>query len=874
MLFACTGSPGTAVTQDLASEEVGQDILQKADVTVEPDTVLDLGTDLKPLPDFKTEDVAVEQFSQCAPGEGCLGDPCSENADCLSGWCVEHLGDGVCSSFCQEECPAGWACKAVGSGPDVVSICVSDYANLCKPCLAAADCISPAGEDNACISYGDQGAFCGGLCQTAEDCPWGFSCIEADTVDGVKLTQCVADAGVCPCTDKSAALGLWTPCSVENQFGICTGKRVCTQEGLSACDAGVPVVEQCNGADDDCDGMTDEPLEVDGDFVNLCDDDNECTQDKCLGEEGCQQLSLTEGECKDGDACTVGDHCEEGECVGLPILCDDDNPCTDDMCDGLGGCTAAFNHVDCDDADPCTVGDVCKEGLCQGFAVACDCQSDADCLALEDGDKCNGTLYCDVTAPPFLCKVVSDTLVSCPDPDGPDSICKKSVCEPETGECLVAPDHEGFACDDADLCTVGDKCVLGACVPGVPVACNDGNLCTDDSCQPETGCTFEPNQEPCNDGDTCTTTDNCSGGACVGAGELECDDGNLCTDDLCQPAVGCVHSYNLAPCDDDNQCTTGDQCSGGKCQSSGILECEDGNPCTINSCLPAQGCAVQNADIACNDGDPCTLNDHCVEGLCVSGVAQQCDDGNVCTSDSCLADGSCLHEPLAGDCNDGNQCTAQDECVDGECKGITPLDCDDGNLCTTDGCSPAQGCVHTLNSNPCDDGDLCTTGDHCHLGECISSDTLACNDNNDCTDDSCLPQAGCTFAPNTDPCDDGSVCTQGDACANGWCKPGQYKDCNDGKLCTDDSCDPEQGCLNVDNNALCDDGDECTVGDICQDGVCIAGAPANCNDENQCTADSCDPLLGCLNLPLEAGCDDGDLCTEGDLCVDSACVIG
>ena len=39
---------------------------------------------------------------------------------------------------------------------------------------------------------------------------------------------------------------------------------------------------------------------------------------------------------------------------------------------------------------------------------------------------------------------------------------------------------------------------------------------------------------PCDDGDTCTLGDTCSEGACLAGPKLNCDDGNPCTEDVCQ----------------------------------------------------------------------------------------------------------------------------------------------------------------------------------------------------------------------------------------------------------------------------------------------------------------------------------------------------
>ena len=89
--------------------------------------------------------------------------------------------------------------------------------------------------------------------------------------------------------------------------------------------------------------------------------------------------------------------------------------------------------------------------------------------------------------------------------------------------------------------------------------CDDGNVCTDDSCDSGTGtCVNTDNTASCDDGDACTTADTCSAGSCVGGAPPNCDDANVCTDDSCDSGTGCVNTNNTAPCDDGAYCTDGD----------------------------------------------------------------------------------------------------------------------------------------------------------------------------------------------------------------------------------------------------------------------------------------------------------------------------
>ena len=759
------------------------------------------------------------QFLGCDPGEGCFMDKCSQNADCQSSWCVEHLGEGVCSMTCEEECPPGWVCRNVtGASPDIVWVCVSNHANLCKPCSSTTECKGAGGVDDLCIDYGDEGSFCGGQCTDDAGCPWGFSCLTTDTIDGISTLQCVADAGVCPCTGKSVDLALWTPCEVTSEFGTCPGKRICTGEGLLACDALEPAAETCNGLDDDCDGEADNPLLVEGDYINVCDDENDCTIDTCKGEVGCDYETLSEGECVDGDACTIGDHCEEGVCVGLPIACDDENPCTDDSCDGLGGCINEFNLEPCDDGDPCTVADQCDDGECLGFAIPCDCQSEEDCAALEDGDLCNGTLTCTTEELPYQCEVEAGTIVECLPVTGMNAPCLLNDCDPGTGECETLPANDGHPCDDEDACTVGDKCEAGVCVFGVPMLCNDGNHCTDDSCDSGLGCEFAPNAGPCSDDDVCTVGDGCADGQCVsGADELPCDDGNPCTAGACDTAVGCVHTADdQGLCDDGNACTTGDHCSLGNCVYAGGMDCDDDQLCTTDSCAPATGCVHSLNDVPCDDDSVCTTGDHCHLGQCIGAGVLVCEDKNACTNDSCNPLLGCEFEANDDPCDDGTECTVSDACAGGSCQPGVPLNCDDGNPCTANTCDSLQGCVTT-------------------------------------------PLAGA--------CDDGNACTEGESCAQAVCGGGAPVNCNDGEVCTTDTCDNLAGCLNVPNDLMCDDQSLCTDGDYCDTGVCAPGALVDCDDENPCTDDSCAALTGCGSTPV----DDGTPCGGVLICVAGVC---
>ena len=519
--------------------------------------------------------------------------------------------------------------------------------------------------------------------------------------------------------------------------------------------------------------------------------------------------------------------CKAGNCVGVPVdakvKCDDGNPCTDDLCNQDKGCfSQSTTNKGCDDGNACTKDDFCKDGNCLPGVKTCACNSNADCADKEDGDLCNGVLYCDKSAQPFTCQINPGTVVKCD--ISVNTTCQSNVCDPKIGKCGIVKSPDKLPCNgDDNVCTAGDACSNGVCTPGALLGCNDKNLCTTDSCDPKGGCVNTPVAGPCDDGDACTFLDTCTGGNCKGKAvdeKTKCDDGNDCTIDNCDPKNGCVNAaLDGKKCDDGNACSIGEACVKGKC---------DGG---TNVC-------------------GCTIDKDC----------EAKEDGNMCNG-TLFCDKS--KQPF--------QCNIQP-------NSLVNCDTSTDNFCKKTSCDPKTGkCGADVKADatPCDaDSSLCTTQDICTGGKCVVGKALPCDDLNPCTADSCHPTKGCEYTNQGGPCNaDDNACTVVDVCADGKCQPGKQKSCDDDEICTADSCSKADGsCTNKHLIQSCSDDNACTAGDNCgidpatKKYTCVSGKAVLCNDANPCTIDACDKVKGCSNTvsaDLTAACYSGAPETRG-----------
>ncbi len=576
-----------------------------------------------------------------------------------------------------------------------------------------------------------------------------------------------------------------------------------------------------------------------------CDDGNPCTLGVCRIDRNCQQQITAAAPCDDGDACTTDDACDDqGACAAGAYVALPTQACQSCSCDPTAGvsCTPLAAGMACDDGDCCSDSDVCQ---------ACDLATDEGC-----GDhamRCVGVL------------------IECDDEnDCTDDACLCS--ELDVATCVSSQAVDGSACvDNPNICTTGDTCLAGQCIPGDPLPIDDGNPCTEDYC--EKGIVYHDGlaSGQCDDGDECTKDDFCYFGNCTGGDTVICAVDPCASSASCVTGAGCVQSWLPAgaACDDGNPCTTADQCDSAHVCVAGVgIDCSDLNPCTVDACEPDSGdCTNEGAPAL--EGLPCVPDASCATaGLCQSGTCApvgegSCDDGNPCTTDTCDPATGCTFE--SGSATDGQACTLDDPCIDsavcdaGSCAATSLLNCDDGDLCTLNECIPGAGCQSAPDpsaavtttcqqANAIDDGACCCfaddpTGEH-SSGHVLDVGPLTAGTSLEC----CITPGfsdGCSDTAWFDVSTDGTAWSVGTSFATvSQSKPagGWESFCQTFAPATDFRY------VRGANDSCYVDHFSCTVG--CDAAECTGLLGEDCDDGNPCTVDSCDPVTGCDHLPI------------------------
>jgi hypothetical protein len=536
--------------------------------------------------------------------------------------------------------------------------------------------------------------------------------------------------------------GVGASCSAGQGACHAAGVMVCTPDGAGAvCNAQVllPALEVCDGADNDCDGATDE--------------DYQAVSTSC-GQGLCAATGVRS--CIDGqevDSCTPGKRAQADTlCDGLDEDCDgqtDEEFTPASVTCGVGACERSGSTS-------CLGGELitsCQEGspaaddtVCNGVDDDCNGETDEDFSV--SGTSC-GRGACAATG--TLSCVGGSQVDSC---TAGTPAANDSLCDGLDNDCDGAVDEEYTA--------HSTSCGTGACAATGTSSCVDGEeieSCTAGAAAPsDADC--DGVDDDCNgtvDEDFVPQPTSCGIGACSASGMSSCVQGQVqpnCTAGLPAPSD--------ADCDglDDDCSGQSDEdyvpqptsCGTGECAASGTSSCVGGveQPnCTAGTPAPSDAdcdgrdddCSGQSDEDYLPHATSCGIGDCSATGMssCVGGVEQQnCTVGQAAPDDadcdgrdddcsgavdedyvprvtSC-GTGACLESGLSS-CEDG---TEQDNCVEGE-----PAQTDESCDGVDDDCDGEQDEDHV--SVPTD----------CGEGACESSGLRSCV--NGAEQDSCAP---------------------------------------------------------------------------------------------------------------------------------------
>lgn len=392
--------------------------------------------------------------------------------------------------------------------------------------------------------------------------------------------DCLVDDGVA-CTRDRCDRVLGCVHETENSLcddGLfCNGVETCTRDGCAAISSCPPVAG--------CISVT-------------CDEEN----DRCV-------RTPDDARCDNEDACDGRETCDPqtGECTaGTPVLCDDENECTIDRCDPDDGCLSSprcLTDADCGD-DPCIVASCTEEGCCVAvdrcpptfgtcvfFTGQCD-PDDGTCLL---GHAPIGA-PCDTSTGSILCGA-----------NGCDGSCQEDGCV-RASTCGNEVDEPGEECEIGQFCVVSNQfcnpdctCPRATCTDGIRNGdesdvdcgglcacceaghdCFDYSDCCDEFCEDGECSTVLPIGSPCTDGVQCES------GVCV--------DGVCCNNDCFGTCIECNQPGSVGICADARPGTDPhEDCPGSTCNGAG----------GCSGTLPG--------------GAPCTSASQCASGVCFDG---------------------------------------------------------------------------------------------------------------------------------------------------------------------------------------------------------------------------------------------------------------
>jgi hypothetical protein len=405
-------------------------------------------------------------------------------------------------------------------------------------------------------------------CDGRVDAPDGKNLAVKGMTCGINVGQCKAGIVVGCDMSKTNCFESFGRAPAATAWWVCSSAA---PDPVTVC----PVAEQCNGFDDDCDGIVGNILvnerDIDGDHYLACTGCGATLAAGLLGCNDCNDLVSTvhpgATEICNGtdDACAGAgfvdgkDDCGQGANATKATCCGG-NGCRDTTTDYLfcGSCT-----------NNCTVTAATTSNEC--YSGACSCGSTG---------ACSGGLSCQGTAPAGMC--VAGNGSSC----SADAQCS-------SGHCV-----------DTHCCTVASCGTCKACTG------NGGTCANQPAGQPGNGCSAA--------GMVCDGSGGCKKGLGVMCGgNPECFNG-LCVDSYCCNSIcsGQCQACNVAG-------------------SLGMCVADTGSACGAQTCTPGAGGAVVTPIGMCASSGSCTQTPMapCIYTTCTGNACSA-----TCTRDSdCVA---------------------------------------------------------------------------------------------------------------------------------------------------------------------------------------------------------------------------------------------
>ena len=866
------------------------------------------------------------QCVMCEEGKACttnLGAPCKTGVtDCTTGApkCIDSgntsagttcgtnqvcNGTGTCVS-----CTAGQACT---TNPSVcrngVTSCVT----------GASTCVDGTPKPNTATCPGgpmcDGNGFCG-VCMADQSCTGNpTACKQGKTMCNGSATTCVDGAN----SAAGSSCGVGMVCNGSGACNACSAGQPCTgnpnacKNGVTSCATGTQTCVDGNnkvggtscGTNMVCDGNG---------TCATCTPNANCSTNPTACKTGIVNCSTGAPVCQDfgnrsaGTACGTNQVCDGNgtcsACTAGQVCTGNPNPCYSGVTSCMSGAPTCVDGAVKAAGTGCGVNQVCNangqctlctagqscatnpSSACKNGVTSCStgvqtCVDDTNKAA---GTSCGTNMVCNSSGSCVSCTAGAGC-------SGNPSACKNGVISCSTGApvCVDGTSNvmAGVSCGSNQVCdgmgfcgscTDGQSCSgnPGVCYNGVASCSTGSSMCVNGSakaagtsCGANMVCNGSGGCVSCTAGTSCTGNPNIciNGTTSCATGAMTCSDGSAkapgvsCgTNMVCNGAGSCV------------ACTAGQSCSGNPttCKtgmttcSTGAMTCIDGgNTAAGTNCGTNMVCNGAGMCVSCTAGGACTTNPSiCKNGTtsCSTGTQTCVDGGNKSAGTSCGTNMVCNGSGACVSCTAGQSCTGNPSiCKNGvySCMTGTMTCADGGNKPGGTSCGTNLVCDGNGNCGSCTAGQACPNPPNpCFTGvTSCTTGTMVCNNNTQRPPGTaCGPNQVCNAQGMCINCTAGLSCTTNP----NQCKVG-ITQCGTGvQTCVDSGNKPDQ--------TGCNDGQDCTMNDVCKNGSCI-GTSYTCFSTQCQSSARCNGSGGCIvtNLP------DGTTCGYPDDCTCCSC---